>query len=234
MLSLFKFIRRTVQGALIAIIFVTLAALLKVSPTINVLLAERTIASGLFLIVLVIVIADLIGKLIGILSAAFPDLVPKVEKSDLQLAALVERLRPGQTIALLSGAQVGRIIVFIIIFALLGATYAAAPEAAQMQLVGPLSAREAFEIFLRESVAGSVGYFLFFLGPDTLKPLIDAIAAERLSSASVDGDFYLAGLRLYGLPFVLALLQFLATPIIFVRARVRARLLGEEMQMARA
>jgi hypothetical protein len=176
---------------------------------------------------LAIVLADLIAKFIGILGSTFPDLVPKLDDEHIKRASLIRRLRPGQTVALLSGANAARVVLFLVMFALLGASYSASPASAQQALFGPLRPVEAIETFLREGIAGSLGYFLFFLGPDTLKPITNAIIAEPLTSPTIDGELFLVGLRLYGLAFVLAILRTLVTPIIYVRARLRARAILE-------
>ena len=83
-------------------------------------------------------------------------------------------------------------------------------------------------MFLREGVAGSIGYFLFFLGPDRLAPITQTIAAERLAASTPDGDVFLAGIRLYGLAFVLAILRTLAMPVAYIRARLRSGRIAEE------
>lgn len=227
MLAILKLIRRTIEGSVLAIILIGVVASFGWSGTINTLIAERSISSILFLLMLAIVLADLIARIITIAGATFPDLIPKVEDDDLKRASLIGRLRPGQTMALLSGAYAARVVMFIVIFALLGSSYAAAPEDAQDNLFGDYGALNASEAFLREGVAGSLGYFLFFLGPDTLAPIKGAIASEQLVSNSSDGDVFLAGIRLYGLAFVLAILRTLATPVAYVRARLRARKLSE-------
>ncbi len=223
MLALFKMVRRIIGGSISAIIIIAIIAGLGWSETINTLVAERSVSSLLFLLALAIVLADLIAKMIGVFGSTFPDLIPKVEDDDRKRASLIERLRPGQTVALLSGAYASRVIFFVVIFALLGASYSQAPVSVQQSLVGEFSALTAAEAFLREGVAGSVGYFLFFIGAENLAPIKQAIAPMSLESASVDGDIFLAGIRLYGLAFALAILRTLATPITFIRARIRAR-----------
>ena len=232
MLGLLNLIRRTIEGSIVAIVLIGVVAVFGVSQTINVLLAERSVAAILFLLALAIVLADLIGKFIGIVSSTFPDLIPKVEDEDLKRASLIERLRPGQTLALLSGAHLARVAMFLVIFALLGASYAAAPNQAQQTLFGDFRALEATETFLREGVAGSFGYFLFFLGPDNLKPVTDMIVTEPLSPATTDGDVFLVGIRLYGLAFVLSMLRVPATPLTYLRARGRARKLPTQQEPA--
>lgn len=223
MLSLIKLLRRTVEGSLAAILLVAVAGIFGFSDTISLLLEERSVSSILFLIVLVIVLADIIAKLISILSTTFPDLLPKVDRDSLRLASLVNGVSPGKVFAFLAGTHLARVIVFLIVFALLGATYASAPNVVQERLVGDYSTMGAIEAFIRESLAGSVGYFLFFLGGDNLEPITSAIASERLTAQSIDGDIFLSGIRLYGLTFVLAILRMLATPVIVGRARLRAR-----------
>ena len=227
MLAIYKFVRRTIEGSIVAIILMAAVAALGWSPTINTLLAEQSVSAYLFLLMLAIVLADLIAKMIMIFGRTFPDLIPKVEDEDRKRASLISRLRPGQTVALLSGAYAARVALFVAIFALLGATYAAAPSAAQQNLFGEYDALSASEIFIREGIAGSIGYFLFFIGPKNLAPITDIIASERLVSLSSDGDVFLAGIRLYGLAFVLAILRTLVTPITYVRAKLRARKLEE-------
>lgn len=226
MLALFKLIRRTIEGSILAIMLIGIVAYFGWSDTINTLIADRSISSFLFLLMMAVVLADLIAKIIMILGATFPDLIPKVEDNDLKRASLIGHLRPGQTMALLSGAYFARVIMFVVIFGLLGSSYAAAPAAAQANLFGDYGALNASEAFLREGVAGSLGYFLFFLGPDTLAPIKGAIASEQLVSNSSDGDAFLAGIRLYGLAFVLAILRTLATPVAYARARLRAQKLN--------
>ncbi|MEZ5961942.1 MAG: hypothetical protein R3C30_16190 [Hyphomonadaceae bacterium] len=226
-LGLFGLVARVIGGSLFAIAIIALAAIAGTSQIINLLIGDGSAASIFFLLMLAIVLADLIAKFIGILESTFPDLVPKVDDEHVKRASLIQRLRPGQTVALLSGANTARVVLFLVMFALLGASYAASPIAAQQALFGPLQPAQAIEIFLREGVAGSIGYFLFFLGPDTLKPITDAIIAEPLTSATIDGDLFLVGLRLYGLAFVLAILRTLVTPIIYMRARLRARAITE-------
>lgn len=226
MLAIIRLIRRTIEGSVIAVLLIGVIAAFGWSETINLLIEDASIPSILFLFMLAVVLADLIAKIIGILGRTFPDLIPKVEDEDRKRASLIERLRPGQTVALLSGAYAGRVVFFIIIFALLGLSYAAAPGPVQGKLFGELGPLEAGEAFLREGVAGSIGYFLFFLGPDSLGPITTTVAAERLTAFSSEGDVFLAGVRLYGLAFVLAILRTLATPITFARARLRARKLA--------
>lgn len=226
-LGLFGLVARIIGGSLIAIALMAVAAAAGASHIVNLLISEASVASLLFLLMLAIVLADLIAKFIGILETTFPDLIPKVDDEHVKRASLIQRLRPGQTVALLSGANTARVVLFLVIFALLGVSYAASPGAAQQALFGPLQPVEAIEIFLREGVAGSIGYFLFFLGPETLKPITDAIVPEPLRSTTIDGDLFLVGLRLYGLAFVLAILRTLVTPIIYLRARLRARTILE-------
>jgi|GEM_PF-786893 len=226
-LGLFGLVARIISGSLIAIVIIAVAAIADASQLINLLISDGSAASIFFLLMLAIVLADLIAKFIGILGSTFPDLVPKLDDEHVKRASLVQRLRPGQTVALLSGANTASVILFLVMFALLGASYAASPASAQQALFGALQPVEAIEIFLREGVAGSIGYFLFFLGPDSLKPITDAILAKPLTTATVDGDLFLVGLRLYGLAFVLAILRTLVTPIIYVRARLRARAIAE-------
>lgn len=222
MLGIINIVRRTIEGSVISILIVAAVAVLGVSETINALLAERSVPAILFLFVLAIVLADLIGKFLSILSLTFPDLIPAVDDEDLKRASLLQRLRPGQTVALLSGAYAARLVMFLIIIALLGTSYAFAPPQAQATLFGDLGALEAIETFLREGIAGSLGYFLFFLGPDDLGAITRAIIAEPLVSSTVNGDIFLVGIRLYGLAFAFALLRTLATPVTYLRARRRA------------
>ncbi|MBI1405509.1 MAG: hypothetical protein GC145_05230 [Caulobacter sp.] len=222
LLGILKLVRRMIEGSVMAILLIGIVAVFGVSETINRLLSDHGVSSLVFLLVLAIVLADLIGKFIGVVSATFPDIIPKLDDDHLERASLIERLRPGQTLALLSGAYAARLAMFLIIFALLGASYAWAPVAVQETLVGPLGPLKAIELFLREGVAGSVGYFLFFLGPENLKPITGAITPEPLAAASLNGDIFLVGIRVYGLAFVLAVLRTLVTPITLVRARGRA------------
>lgn len=214
--------RRVLEGSLLSIFLIGVIAIAGISPTISMLIADRSLASLALLLVIAIVLADLIAKLIAIFQITFPDLIPKLDDGELKRASLLRRLRAGQTMALLSGAYLARIALFLLIFALLGVTYTAAPTAVQNHLFGELTAASAIEVFLREGVAGAVGYFLFFLGPNSLTPITDAISPDRLVSSSADGDVFLAGIRLYGLAFVFAVLRALLTPVIFMRARNRA------------
>lgn len=222
MLGLLNLVRRLIEGSILSLLILGLVAMFGVSETINTLLADRSAASLLFLLVLVIVLADLIGKFISILSATFPDLIPELSDDDLKRASLIQRLRPVQTVALLSGAHAARLVMFGLIFALMGTSYAFAPEAVQATLFGSFSPVAAIDTFLREGLAGSVGYFLFFLGPEDLRSITAAIIAEPLVSSTVNGDIFLVGIRLYGLAFALSVLRTLATPIAYVRARRRA------------
>jgi len=222
MLGIINLVRRMIEGSILSILIIAVVAILGVSETINTLLAERNVASILFLLVLAIVLADLIGKFISILSATFPDLIPVLNEDDVKRASLIQRMRPGQTVALLSGAYGARLLMFLIIFALMGTSYAFAPKPVQRTLFGDMGAMEAIWTFLREGIAGSVGYFLFFLGPDHLKPITSVIIAEPLAPSTVDGDIFLVGIRVYGLAFALSILRTLVTPIIYVRARGRA------------
>lgn len=226
MLGLFKLLRRIIEGSILSIVILAVVALLGLSSTVNLALAEPSAASLLFLLVLAIVLADLIGKFISILSTTFPDLIPAVEDEDLKRASLIQRLRPGQTVALLSGAYAARLVMFLAIFALLGASYAWAPLAVQETLVGPLGTMEAINVFVREGIAGSLGYFLFFLGPDHLAPVTRAILDQPLTTATPSGDAFLVGIRIYGLAFMFSILRTLATPITYWRARKRARKLA--------
>ncbi len=166
--------------------------------------------------------ADLIAKFILILNSTFPDLIPSLDDDDLKRVSLIKRLRPGQTIALLSGAAAARVILFAIIFALLGFSYALAPREVQESLFGEYTAIHAIDAFLREGVAGSIGYFLFFLGPDDLKSITKPIISQPLVAATIDGNIFLAGIRLYGFAFVLSVLRTLVMPIAYLRARLRA------------
>ncbi len=226
MLGLLKLVRRTIEGSVVSIVLLAIVAVLGVSSTVNLLLAQPSAASLLFLLVLAIVLADLIGKFISILSTTFPDLIPAVDDEDLKRASLIQRLRPGQTVALLSGAYAARLVMFLAIFALLGASYAWAPLAVQETLVGPLGTMEAITVFLREGIAGSLGYFLFFLGPDNLAPITRAILDQPLDPATPSGDAFLVGIRIYGLAFMFSVLRTLVMPISYWRARRRARKLA--------
>ena len=222
MLGLFKLLRRIIEGSILSIILLAAVAVLGVSSTVSLALAEPSAASLVFLLVLAVVLADLIGKFLSILSTTFPDLIPAVEDEDIKRASLIQRLRPGQTIALLSGAYAARLVMFLIIFALLGASYAWAPLAVQETLVGPLGTMEAITVFIREGIAGSIGYFLFFLGPDNLAPVTRAILDQPLDPATPSGDAFLVGIRIYGLAFMFSVLRTLVTPITYWRARRRA------------
>ena len=122
MLGIVSLIRRVIEGSILAILLIAFVAFLGSSETINLLIADKSVPSFLFLIVIAIVLADIIAKLIGILNSTFPDLLPKIDDRDLKRASLIKRLRPGQTVALLSGAYFARIALFIVIFALLGAS----------------------------------------------------------------------------------------------------------------
>lgn len=230
MLGLLKLVRRMIEGSVVSIVLIAVVAVLGISSTVNLLLAEPSLPSLLFLLVLAIVLADLIGKFLSILSTTFPDLIPALDEEDLKRASLIQRLRPGQTVALLSGAYAARLVMFLVIFALLGASYAYAPVAVQETLVGPLGVGEAIVTFIREGVAGSIGYFLFFLGPDNLKPVTDAILAQPLTPATPSGDAFLVGIRIYGLAFMFSVLRTLATPITYWRARRRARTLPSKAE----
>jgi hypothetical protein len=207
----------------VALVLIAIVAALDVSETINLLLADGSAASFVFLLILAIVMADLIAKLISLASTTFPDLVPKLDERALKRATLINRLQPGQTLALLSGANTARVALFLVVFALLGASYASAPAPVQDRLFGDFGMLRAIEAFLREGIAGSIGYFLFFLGPDNLKQITERIAAEPLTASTTDGDIFLVGIRLYGLALVLAVLRTLVMPITYVRARLRAR-----------
>ncbi|WP_339932430.1 hypothetical protein [uncultured Brevundimonas sp.] len=222
MLGIFNLVRRTIEGSIISVVIIAIVAVLGVSETINTLLAERSVSSILFLLVLAIVLADLIGKFLSIVSATFPDLIPAVGDDDRKRASLLQRLRPVQTVALLSGVYAARLAMFLAIFALIGTSYAYAPQPVQATLFGDFGAVEAIETFLREGIAGSIGYFLFFLGPDDLRSITRVIIAEPLTSATINGDIFLVGIRLYGLAFALSVLRTLVTPIIYLRARRRA------------
>lgn len=223
MWEILKLVRRSLEGSIVALVLIGIVAAFGVSDTVNLLLADGAVASYLFLLVLAIVLADLIAKLISLASSTFPDLVPKIDEQARKRATLITRLQPGQTLALLSGANAGRVALFLVIFALLGISYASAPAAVQERLFGDFSALPAIVAFLREGIAGSVGYFLFFLGPDNLKSITERIATEPLTATTVDGDIFLVGVRLYGLALVLAILRTLVMPITYVRARLRAR-----------
>jgi hypothetical protein len=174
-LGLIGLVGRIVGGSIFAIVLMAIAALAGASQIVNLLIGDGSVASILFLLMLAIVLADLIAKFIGILGSTLPDLVPKLDDEHVKRASLIRRLRPGQTVALLSGANAARVVLFLVMFALLGASYSASPASAQQALFGPLRPVEAIETFLREGIAGSLGYFLFFLGPDTLKPITNAI-----------------------------------------------------------
>ncbi|MCA8888171.1 MAG: hypothetical protein KDA46_05030 [Parvularculaceae bacterium] len=222
MLAIVKFVRRLLEGSVVSILLIAVVALAGRSETINMLLADRSVSSLVFLMMLAVVLADLVAKLIAIFGSTFPDLIPKVDDADRKRASLINRLRPGETVALLSGAYSARVILFVLIFVLLGGSYSATPVAVQNNLVGDFTASDAATAFLREGIAGSLGYFFFFVGPERLENITALITTERLASASIDGDVFLAGIRLYGLAFVLAILRTLVTPITYIRARLRA------------
>jgi hypothetical protein len=226
-LGLINLLRRIVGGSISAILLIGLVAITGVSETIAMLIADRSFWSLLLLLMLAILLADLIAKFISILSTVFPDLIPKLDDEKLERASIIRRLRPGQTVALLSGAYLARVALFLAIFALLGVSYAAVPAPVQQTLFGNLSAGQAIEAFVREGVAGSLGYFLFFLGPANLAPITQAIVTDPLVTRTIDGDLLLVAIRLYGLAFVLSVLQTLAAPIITLRARLRARRLTQ-------
>lgn len=222
MLGIIKLVRRMIEGSILSILIIAILAVFGVSETVNMLLADRSVPSILFLLVLAIVLADLLGKLTSIMSSTFPDLIPALNDDDVKRASLIQRLRPGQTVALLSGAYTARLVMFLFIFALMGTSYAFAPKPVQETLFGDFDAPSAIQTFLREGFAGSVGYFLFFLGPDHLRPITNAIIADPLVPSTVNGDIFLVGIRIYGLAFVLAILRTLVTPITYLRARHRA------------
>lgn len=226
-LGLINLVRRIIGGSVSTILLIGLVAITGASQTIDTLIADHSFWSIFFLLMLAILLADLIAKFISILSTTFPDLIPKIDDDKVKRASIIRRLRPGQTVALLSGAYFARLVLFLAIFALLGVSYASVPAQVQQTLFGNLSAAQAIEAFIREGVAGSLGYFLFFLGPSNLAPITQAIAVEPLTTSTVDGDLFLIAIRLYGLAFVLSLLQTLASPIIYLRARLRARKLAE-------
>lgn len=227
MLGIIQILRRILEGSISAILIIAIVALMGGSETISLLISEPSMSSLLFLLVLAIVLADLIAKIYGILELTFPDLIPKIDETDLQRASLIKRLRPGQTVALLSGAYLARIILFLIVFALLGTSYASVSAEVQNTLFGQMSTSEAITIFIQEGIAGSLGYFLFFLGPSYLGPIKDAIVSSPLMSSTLDGDIFLSGIRLYGLAFVFALLRVIVMPITYLRARLRANQLTE-------
>lgn len=227
LLGVINIARKIIGGSVSAIFLIGLVAITGASETINLLIADRSPYSLFFLLMLAILLADLIAKFLGTLSSTFPDLIPKVDDEKLKRASIIRRLRPGQTVALLSGAYAARVALFLAIFALLGASYAATPMQVQQSLFGDFNTGEAIETFIREGIAGSLGYFLFFLGPNNLAPVTNAIIAEPLATSTIDGDLFLVGIRLYGLAFALALLQTLVAPITYVRARLRARRLAE-------
>ena len=231
MLAIVKLIRRMIEGSVSAIVLIAVVAYFGWSETINTLVADRSVTSILFLLMLAIVLADLIAKMISIFGKTFPDLIPNVDDDDKKRASLISRLRPGQTMAVLSGAYAARLVLFVVIFGLLGSSYAWAPVEVQENLFGEFDALTASEAFLREGVAGSIGYFLFFIGPDNLAPIKGVITTEQLASVSSDGDVMLAGIRLYGLAFVLAILRMLATPITYIRARLRARKIADDEEL---
>ncbi|MDP1631266.1 MAG: hypothetical protein Q8L66_07585 [Caulobacter sp.] len=223
MWEVISLVRRIVEGSVLAVLLIVIVAVLGASETINLLIADRGVSSIIFLLVLTILLADLIAKFIGVVSATFPDLLPKLSDENVKRASLIRRMGLGQTVALLSGAYAARLALFLVIFVLLGMSYASAPKAVQETLFGDFGALAAIDAFLREGVAGSIGYFLFFLGPDNLKPITNAIVTEPLVSSTVNGDVFLVGLRLYGLALILAALRTLLTPIIYARARIRSR-----------
>ncbi|WDI32194.1 hypothetical protein PUV54_03180 [Hyphococcus flavus] len=232
MLGIVKLVRQTIEGSVVAMVLIGVVAMMGSSETINILLSDLTVTSALFLLVIAIVLADLIAKVISIFNTTFPDLVPDLDKTAVKRAWLINRLQPGQTIALLSGAYAARVALFLIIFSALGLSYASAPQAVQENLFGDYAPVEAIDAFIRQGVAGSIGYFLFFLGPDNLKPITSAVIDKPIVSASVDGDVFLAGIRLYGFAFVLAVLRTLVTPVTYVRARLRSRKLSGEAELA--
>ena len=84
MLGLFKLLRQIIEGSVVSIILLAIVAVLGASSTVNLLVREPSAASLLFLLVLAIVLADLIGKFISILSTTFPDLIPAVDDEDLK------------------------------------------------------------------------------------------------------------------------------------------------------
>lgn len=213
---------RTVEGAISAVLLIAIVSFFGWSPTIDQLLADHSLTSILFLVVVTILLADLIAKMIGILGKAFPDLIPRLKDKDFQLATLLQENTIGKAIMVLTGAQFGRVIIFLVIFTALGWSYAGAPDAAQDQLVGELSGWQATGAFILEGIAGAVGYFLFFLGPENISPIKGFFATETLTSGGIDGDIFLSAIRLYGLAFVFAILRALVTPIVFLRARLRA------------
>ncbi|MDZ4690300.1 hypothetical protein [Terricaulis sp.] len=232
-LGLLALVRRIIAGSVSAILVLALVALMGASETIVALIADRSVWSILFLLMLAILLADLIAKFISIVSTTFPDLIPKFDDQQRKRASILRRLRPGQTIALLSGAYLARVVLFLAVFALLGLTYGAVPNTVQQTLFGTLSAGQAIEAFVREGIAGSLGYFLFFLGPNNLAPITGMIAPEPLATSTMDGDLFLVAIRLYGLALVLSALQTLVAPIIYIRARMRARRVDETEAVAR-
>lgn len=223
MWEILNLVRRSIEGSAAALVLIAIVAAFGISETVNLLLADGSLTSIAFLLMLAVVLADLIAKLISITSSTFPDLIPKLDEQALKRAILIRRLQPGQTLALLSGANAARVALFLVIFALLGASYAAAPAAVQERLFGNFDVLNAIEAFMREGIAGSIGYFLFFLGPENLKPITERIANEPLTASTADADIFLVGIRLYGLALVLALLRTLVMPITYLRARLRAR-----------
>jgi len=232
-LGLFKLLRRVLEGSILSAVLLGVVAVFGASPTIDLLIADASPASLLFLLVSAIVLADIIARAITIVDNTFPDLLPKYDEEERERASLISRLRPGRTVALLSGAAAARIFLFLALFALLAVSYAIVPAPVQATLFGDLTTLQATETFLREGVAGSIGYFLFFLGPQTLEPITSAVAGEtRLESSTLDGAVFLAGIRLYGFAFVLAILRTLATPITYLRARLRAQKIAETEERA--
>ncbi len=225
-LGLISLVRRILSGSVSAILVIAVIAITGASQTVTMLIADRSAWSILFLLMLAVLLADLIAKFIGVLGTVFPDIIPKLDDEKLKRASIIRRLRPGQTVALLSGAYLARVTLFLAIFALLGFTYAAVPTSVQQTLFGDLGAGEAIEAFVREGIAGSLGYFLFFLGSDNLAQVTRTIVTEPLAAATIDGDLLLVAIRLYGLALVLSLLQTLAAPIISLRARLRAHKLA--------
>jgi hypothetical protein len=225
-------IRRMIEGSLLSIFLIGVVAVFGLSETINVLIADHSLPSIVFLLFIIILLADLIAKFIGILGVTFPDLVPKLDDDKLRRASLIRRLRPIQTVTLLSGVYAARLALFLVIFACLGMSYAWAPKAVQESLFGDFTALAAIDAFLREGVAGSIGYFLFFLGPENLKPITDAIVVRPLVPSTLSGDVFLVGLRLYGLALILAVLRTLLTPVTYARARLRSDRLAKAAEPA--
>ncbi len=122
----------------------------------------------------------------------------------------------------------------VVVMGVMGSGKSAAPPEVQATLFGSFGVAEAIDRFVREGIAGSLGYFLFFLGPGSLDRITSAIIVQPLEAPTIDGDLMLVGIRLYGLAFVLAILQTLVAPIIYLRARLRAHKLATPLHATSA